>query len=1163
MIKTEGPLVSVIIPVYNAELYLEECLDSIIRQTLHDIEIICVDDGSTDGSAEILKTKAETDSRIQIIRQWNQGSSEARNTGIRVSSGEYLFFLDSDDKLVPDALEACVDNMIRRDLDILCFNIAAYGDDSETAILAGDFNHTYFKRILDDEMVYTGQELFAEMKQQDIFFASIQSCMYRRSSFIEHDVWFHPGILHEDEPWMLAVLMSSARCGCLNRILYQYRIHNNSIIQKAASFADVYGYFRGILDAEKQMQNPRNERVGELLVQHIAELQRKTIYKYAQCSEEEQEKRKNLAPGERFLFEQMIAFPSSLANQAKQCDDENIKLREKYDELKNQIRIIRQDEELINQQTRETIKEKDRQIKKQEKEIGKRKEETAFLKQENKKLQKKIKRVEKSETWRAGSMIIWLPGKTKRLLKKSFLKQSSFEDTKKQTEEKNDVESAPVIRENTMEVLSSEAFGNHVVFRYSISGKWSSCFSMNRIYEISYPFDVESIPESIRIIPFLSQVLPVSWIWDAEIRVAACDRDFYDCLEKVKDGYKKMYPMYSFDGKLTVDSIEEHRKPEEGQKALVCFSGGVDATSTTLSHLAEEPLLVSLWGADVPWDDTEGWKPVEATIRKNAETLGLDQMTVQTSFRKLLREGVLNKCVLASGDNWYHGFQHGIGILGHMAPVAWHEGIGTVYIASSNIEGTVYTCASDPSIDNFVRFCGAKVVHDGYEMDRQEKIQRITDFSRKNGLQIPLHVCWEKRGGENCCHCEKCWRTILGFFAAGEDPKQYGFPLFAGFDSLSDDLEQDYHRFRTLTVANYQPLQKKLQEKAAEGDLPQKLSWLVQADLPSVEEGALMPHKGELIRPAWLLGTPNHGNMGDQCIAEEEIHFLHSVMPAREIVEISEAELKRGHFSQLKKISPFQPIFLQGGGNLGTLWPKTEGFRREILKRIKDNPVVIFPQSIFFSQNADGLEDLAEAAKIYNGNNILLCCRDIVSYRFAQEHFGCKSVLVPDMVLWESRQKLSLQERYGALTLLRSDKEQKLSDNDRMTIKSVLTERFHSIEIHDTFLHCGKVTGENRNDIIDSMIRRISSVECVVTDRLHGMILCAVTGTPCVAFGNGYHKVEAFYEWLKPLGYIRFIQRTDELAGAIDEVCSCAERIYPEKEMRERFSELIRSITGL
>ena len=93
--------VSVIIPVYNVEPYLKQCMDSVVGQTLKDIEIICVDDGSTDGSLDILKEYATEDSRIQIIEQKNAGAGAARNNGMRHATGKYLSFLDSDDFFEP------------------------------------------------------------------------------------------------------------------------------------------------------------------------------------------------------------------------------------------------------------------------------------------------------------------------------------------------------------------------------------------------------------------------------------------------------------------------------------------------------------------------------------------------------------------------------------------------------------------------------------------------------------------------------------------------------------------------------------------------------------------------------------------------------------------------------------------------------------------------------------------------------------------------------------------------------------------------------------------------------------------------------------------------------------------------------------------------------
>ena len=97
--------VSVIIPVYNVEKYLEECLNSIVYQTLNDIEIICINDGSTDNSLKILNSYAENDNRITVISQKNQGHAKATNVGINMSKGEYLYLMDSDDIVKLNMLE--------------------------------------------------------------------------------------------------------------------------------------------------------------------------------------------------------------------------------------------------------------------------------------------------------------------------------------------------------------------------------------------------------------------------------------------------------------------------------------------------------------------------------------------------------------------------------------------------------------------------------------------------------------------------------------------------------------------------------------------------------------------------------------------------------------------------------------------------------------------------------------------------------------------------------------------------------------------------------------------------------------------------------------------------------------------------------------------------
>ena len=113
-----APLISVIIPVYNAEKYLRECLDSVCGQTLQDIEIICVNDGSVDKSGEILAEYAAKDDRVRIISQPNNGPAAARSTGIGNASGQWLGFVDSDDLIVPDFYEHLLRNAVTYQADI-------------------------------------------------------------------------------------------------------------------------------------------------------------------------------------------------------------------------------------------------------------------------------------------------------------------------------------------------------------------------------------------------------------------------------------------------------------------------------------------------------------------------------------------------------------------------------------------------------------------------------------------------------------------------------------------------------------------------------------------------------------------------------------------------------------------------------------------------------------------------------------------------------------------------------------------------------------------------------------------------------------------------------------------------------------------------------------
>ena len=322
-----GPLLSVIIPVYKAEAYLRDTLDSILTRDAPDMEILCVNDGSPDGSAAILSEYAQTDPRIRVIDQPNGGTGSARNHGVREAAGKYLYFMDCDDLLEPGALAQAAASMEARDLEYLCFNAEAFGEDPESAAVAAEKNLNYFRRNLDEGRVFTGQALMKAIidDPDSRFSAPVWQCMIRRDFFLEHRLWFSETILNEDEPWTFAVLMKVKRAGCLNRKLYRYRIHKGSIMGTPADFRHAYSYYLCAQAFYQTIADPDfvcEPGMEDTLVWYAQFITRNGIYCYRKCSNEEKNKRLELPLETRMAFEAAIAYPAMLHDKLQQARDE-------------------------------------------------------------------------------------------------------------------------------------------------------------------------------------------------------------------------------------------------------------------------------------------------------------------------------------------------------------------------------------------------------------------------------------------------------------------------------------------------------------------------------------------------------------------------------------------------------------------------------------------------------------------------------------------------------------------------------------------------------------------------------------------------------------------------------------------------------------------------
>ena len=231
---------SVIIPVYNAAKYLSRCLDSVLIQTLRDIEVICIDDGSTDSSPSILNKYQASDGRVNVIHQENAGQGAARNRGIDAATGDRICFVDADDALADaDAFSSLVAEMDVRGLQLLMYDAVTRfeGGADASSVALGNYRrrHSY-------PSFATGSEMFVAMNRHGEF--SVSPCLYlvRRDALTASGVRFAEGVLHEDDVFTLSLLLSLERVGHVSRMSYERWVHPGSTMTSASAERHLRGY---------------------------------------------------------------------------------------------------------------------------------------------------------------------------------------------------------------------------------------------------------------------------------------------------------------------------------------------------------------------------------------------------------------------------------------------------------------------------------------------------------------------------------------------------------------------------------------------------------------------------------------------------------------------------------------------------------------------------------------------------------------------------------------------------------------------------------------------------------------------------------------------------------------------------------------------------------
>lgn len=299
----------------------------------------------------------------------------------------------------------------------------------------------------------------------------------------------------------------------------------------------------------------------------------------------------------------------------------------------------------------------------------------------------------------------------------------------------------------------------------------------------------------------------------------------------------------------------------------------------------------------------------------------------------------------------------------------------------------------------------------------------------------------------------------------------------------------------------------------------------------SLDSHFKLPKVDKSKRTIFVFGVSSQVNYGDLAISLAQQQFIEKNFNNYNYVEILDYQTKSA-VNIIKNIIRVQDIvMISGGGNFGNLYNFSENNRKIVVKTFKNNSIISFPQSMYYTEDAAGKQQLEKDIKFYRAYpNFVLTARESLSYKKMKKNFYNRVLFCPDIVL--SLEIPRFKARHdGILAIMRNDKEQ-LNQNNKKKLLNKMSE-IHNIKFSDNNIPSPKIIKkEKRKKVVFERLKVVGSNEAVITDRLHGMLFSFITNTPCIVFNNANGKVKYSYlDWLSGNESIFFAEEatTDEV----------------------------------
>ncbi len=273
-------MVSVIIPIYNVQDYLAECLESILSQTYVNFEILCINDCSTDDSLAVLRKYAKKDIRIKIWNNdRNRGQAYSRNVGLSNAVGDFILFVDADDFICPDLLQKCME--IVGDSDMVCFDYKQ---------VMGSETDVKQDRYQVEDGMYDGRDFLAEAVGRESIIIAPWSKLYRRRFLLDNQITFYNGIIYEDILFSFQCYVKARRIYSLKQKLYTYRVREQSTMRTGITEKSIGSYIICICELMKwYLREDFDQKTSESIEEYIRKVSREYISAYRRWGQRERE----------------------------------------------------------------------------------------------------------------------------------------------------------------------------------------------------------------------------------------------------------------------------------------------------------------------------------------------------------------------------------------------------------------------------------------------------------------------------------------------------------------------------------------------------------------------------------------------------------------------------------------------------------------------------------------------------------------------------------------------------------------------------------------------------------------------------------------------------------------------------------------------------------